>query len=640
MFSSMSVPVPGSAASLLMLWPWSESVSVIEVPLLVQMICEQLEIEDIGNCSLCCKAWYAIFAPLRFKTLEIDSSLSPGRNAFMLINSHHIRKLKLNLGSLDTFNSSCCINLWDLELVFKYELGKGKAGMEDDDFFGGKDEEEEDWMELLNFDTSLDLDQDDLDLDLDDDNNNKVKLNQDVLDPYDDGEQGLNMSVQNQLVCAAHMVQHNKSLRSISLIHGWDDFEEKRPLSLGILQAIEKHSFLRRIKIGIQITCLTFAKLLNHLPEQVQELEMTTCIKEYRAGQGQGQGHGGIGYQVDEHPACDNEGHILMFRNKVLGLVRVEFFGQMRCLVERMLIPFLRCCPHLEELTLPEIVTWNTDRFQLSELTRVLNTYCPRLHTLHQGMSNNHFPCPRFEFHHQSEGHMSVIIQGVSYGFRHLTLLGLCPEEVHLLEAEEEEEEEEEEEGGSAGEQGQQCSILESLLVSSTLYTLQEFAFYPASESDYLVLGVLKLCPRLKSFRVFSGLGKYDGVDISHLIALLGQQDAPLSGQEPWRCKDTLEHLELEIHNWSFAKGLSATRTLRSQTTQEVRQLCMHLRSFSKLTYLNLRWNLKTKIQGCRGDNPINLTLANLNAGGARNGLPLMTLNDIKWMRLQRFTRS
>ncbi|KAG0231573.1 hypothetical protein BGX31_005469 [Mortierella sp. GBA43] len=79
----------------------TESTSVFEIPLLLDMICASLDPEDIWN----------------FRVTHSNSD----RISFFSNNSHHIRKLRFAFAALGTLDISHCTRLRELEMGLTFE---------------------------------------------------------------------------------------------------------------------------------------------------------------------------------------------------------------------------------------------------------------------------------------------------------------------------------------------------------------------------------------------------------------------------------------------------------------------------------------------------------------------------------------
>ncbi|KAK3824816.1 MAG: hypothetical protein J3Q66DRAFT_326098 [Benniella sp.] len=66
--------------------------TVLDISLLLDMICAELQTDDTKSCAACCKAWYSAFGPYRFQTIRI-SYLNHDRFSFFYRNGHLIREL-------------------------------------------------------------------------------------------------------------------------------------------------------------------------------------------------------------------------------------------------------------------------------------------------------------------------------------------------------------------------------------------------------------------------------------------------------------------------------------------------------------------------------------------------------------------
>ncbi|KAK3824717.1 MAG: hypothetical protein J3Q66DRAFT_384113, partial [Benniella sp.] len=502
--------------------------SIFDIPLLLDMICDMLDPQDIGNCASCNKKWHSFFGPYRFQSINIKSLYS-ARVAFLLNNSHHIRDLAINLSYFDTFVDANCNRLQDLTLRFVY-----------------KDDEESDRDEP-----------DDVELD--------------EADPP--GASDLSAPRINKPVGAAKLIQGSQSLRALHFSgEGVYYSNDARTITMPILEAIRNHTHLAKVKVTLQMTCRTLVNLLNHLPQQLQELDVASLLP------------------VRYHSHCDHQ--IRMFKSctSALRLRRLIFSHNSSCFAERMFIPLLERCPELEELRLPISDGSYISQETLTGIVEALDSNCKNLQTLNQESCQNIGP-------------IGTILKEFSKGFRQLLLN--C-EQIY----------------GSQGNRG----ILGTLLTTASVNTLEVLRYSLREDDEEHIIGILKHCPQLRVFHVDDtryNNRSIEGADLSDLL---------LSMDQPWKCWDTLEELQLKIVNKKAVQGHARAKPRLRKTAQDTREICLRLRTLPRLTTLAIDWKLRTTWD--RGTD-MNLTLDDLNEGAAKSGSAVLTKEDAEWAGLK-----
>ncbi|KAK3824715.1 MAG: hypothetical protein J3Q66DRAFT_395782 [Benniella sp.] len=497
----------------------SKPVSVFDIPLLLDMICGMLDPKDIRNCTSCSKKWYSFFGPYRFESMEIRRS-DAARNTFLLNNSHHIRGLTIDLSYFDTFIDLNCERLRNLTLGFGYE--ENEESDHDDDL------------------------PDDMELD---------------------------KAVINKPACAAKLIQGSPSLRIVHLSSHRRDQRHARPVAKSILKAISNHRHLTKIRTTLGMTCCMLGNLLNHLPQQLQELDVSDYSESVR-----------------NHSRCDRQSELLKSRTSALDLRRLAVSHDEDCFFERMFIHLLRRCPKLEELMLP-IEDGSFGKDALDEVVEVLESNCKCLHTLnHTGYLNTR--------------EISVFLKGFSKGFREISLGEV---------------------GGYGGEDPEwNRRMLETLLTTASVNTIEVLKYTTNNDRGEDFIGILKHCTQIRVFRVEQDReDRDDAVDLSDLL---------LSMDKSWKCWDTLEDLELMIVNKKAIREHSNAKARRRRTARDARELCLRFRSFPKLTTLDIDWQLRTT-WGRRTE--MSLSLEDLNKDAVKNGSATMTKEDAKWAGLR-----
>ncbi|KAF8978391.1 hypothetical protein BGZ46_006508 [Entomortierella lignicola] len=98
--------------------------TVFEIPILLDVICDNLSPKDIWNCYRSCRAWKSLFDPYRSRIVQY-AYLNSTQTSSIIQNSHQIRILKVDLADAGYFLNSACINLRKLFVVdFEYTNDK------------------------------------------------------------------------------------------------------------------------------------------------------------------------------------------------------------------------------------------------------------------------------------------------------------------------------------------------------------------------------------------------------------------------------------------------------------------------------------------------------------------------------------
>ncbi|KAG0231580.1 hypothetical protein BGX31_005476 [Mortierella sp. GBA43] len=372
----------------------------------------------------------------------------------------------------------------------------------------------------------------------------------------------------NKPGCVVKLLERNKGLKFLNIAHGRGYYSQHiRPLSQSILRAIETHPFLSTIKISLDPTCDIFGKILNHLPRQLRVLDIDRCTRPVR-----------------NHGRCDHQAYLLKSRTTELGLRRLILGRDMNCFLDRMFVSLLRRCPELEVLALSS----RSDRnYNLTEAIQVLNTNCKNFHTLDQGDRT------------LVAKDACDLLRGFSKGLRKL----------HV---------------GHLNNSGLYEWIAETLVATPTLHTIEVLVLCEEGfGTNNHTLGILKNCPRLRELRSIPGYYGRSGDRMDIFNLLLSMEE------EPWKCWETLEVLELTVGNHSATREQYYKRR-RRRTAQEVRQLCLNLRTFPKLTTVDIRWDL---VIGSSGNSMV-VGLDDLNEHALKKNMPLITKEDMQWIGL------
>ncbi|KAK3824744.1 MAG: hypothetical protein J3Q66DRAFT_325948 [Benniella sp.] len=299
-----------------------ESASVFEIPELLDIICSGLQLPDIKNCTVCCKSWYSVFGPYRFRSLRIVHS-DRGRIKFLYPNSRLIRKLDISLQVLKTFGAPRCTRLQELGILSQ----NGTQDEETDSEVSEVSEENEDCeddVRLLDMPAQF-----------------KIKS--------------------NKFRGAAYLIRKNQHLQALTVRAA---SQTSKALAWRILNAIRNHAFLVKVKVDFP-NCFRLIRLLNYLPSQLQELDVK-------------------GYTPAQRNSYTNMcyAQMLFERNFVLGLRRLNLAGCGGCINGFILMQLLVKFPNLEELHLPSMECRDEATFDNAELAQVIDSHCNRLRTL------------------------------------------------------------------------------------------------------------------------------------------------------------------------------------------------------------------------------------------------------------------
>jgi len=351
------------------------------------------------------------------------------------------------------------------------------------------------------------------------------------------------------------------------------------PLADSIMNAIAGHAFLETLEITLEMTCLVFSEILSHLPPQLRELEIAGSVEHAR-----------------HHKRCEDQSLLLSSQLTAFRLRRLILCGEMPCFIDRMIVQVLQRCPELEELMLPSFNQSPGDT-DITGVAQVLDSSCGRLHKLNQDHSTL-----------GSGIHLNVLLRTFSKGFRRLQLSAFnCFPTSSLIPWDGE-------------------HYLETVLTSVTVDTLEVLRCRGGGEEGDRIIGIVRHCARLRELRVLNEVTQHNGADLTDLV---------LSMDEPWKCWSTLEVLELMVDNRKCIHESLAVfpRIIRRQKTiQDTRQLCLQLRSLSKLVTLDIHWSLRMP-WGSR-ESALEIGLDDLNKDAERHGLILMTREDMVWMGL------
>ncbi|KAK3824716.1 MAG: hypothetical protein J3Q66DRAFT_95455, partial [Benniella sp.] len=415
--------------------------------------------------------------------------------------------------------------------------------------------------------------------DSEDDNPNTMEL--DEADPL--GISDSPVPKINKPACAVKLIQGSPCLRTVRLsdrlqsrsdgyYYSRNVNQYARPVAKPILEAIRSHTFLTKIEVTLNMTCRTLGNLLNRLPRQLQELNVYGDIRPVR-----------------NHRLCERQSRLLKYRNPALGLHRLNLKKIPTCFYTRMFVYMLERCPNLEEVTLPAPENYSENQDIASKTLQLLESNCKRLHTL---------TCES----NLTVKQVAVLLNGSSKGFRQLKL--------HHIQMDYQDTE------------WQNKRFLEALMTTTSFNTIEVLRCCPYDESQEDVLWALKHCPQL---RVFSLIDTRRYIELSDLL---------MSMDEPWKCWDKLEELQLKIGNMKTIHEHHLTKTRqRQKAAHDIRELYFRLRSFPKLTTLAITWKLTTT--WTRKIAEMVLTLDDLNEDAVASGSATMTSEDAAWIGLK-----
>jgi len=492
--------------------------TILDIPHLLDAICFELGSKDIKNCAVCCKEWYSIFGPYRFRSLQITRG-SRAKAQFLYRNSHLIRELKLKVTNLNIFDSSRCTRLQELELVFRKKdanLYPDEEG-EEEEVVEYEDDEDGYYVEY-EYEEDDEHEEDDDD---DDDESDGSMLDEE--DPL--ATIGTTYIKVDRFELANVLIQRGQGLRTL-IIGPSDKLFFLRSMPQQILDGVKGHSYLTKIKINVNIACSQLAKLINHIPLQLLELDVDVIVES-----------------IYRHGFCDTQGLLLQSQDPVFRLRRLILSESMVCFWDRIFIPLLERCPDLEHIRMPFVSsTWD-----FNGLMRLLGTYFQRLSSLVLI-----FPCSICWDGKDS----SVFLQESSKGFQRLDLSGrYCRHDKD-----------------SPG--WHKTAVLETLITSTTAITIEVLIFSAAYDRSDRIMGILENCPRLREFQVYNSYRRFEGMNASDLL---------MSMNTPWPCRGTLETLKLKV------KGVASVLD-PSTAGQDIEQLFRELRSLPRLVKLDLSY--------------------------------------------------
>ncbi|KAF9110996.1 hypothetical protein BGX27_005523 [Mortierella sp. AM989] len=94
----------------------ARTTSIFEIPILLDVICDNLSPKDIWNCYRSSQSWKSLFDPYRSRVVQY-AYLNSTQTSSIIHNSHQIRNLKVDLADAGHFLGSACINLLNLVCI-------------------------------------------------------------------------------------------------------------------------------------------------------------------------------------------------------------------------------------------------------------------------------------------------------------------------------------------------------------------------------------------------------------------------------------------------------------------------------------------------------------------------------------------
>jgi len=329
----------------------------------------------------------------------------------------------------------------------------------------------------------------------------------------------------NRFTGVANLIQSNRRLQVLYI----DSPEQNRSTYLRslaplTLDAIRSHPSLTKIKVNRYMTCLLFARLINHLPQQLQVLDVNAPT-----------------FRVAANDPCSVDSRLFKSDDSLLSLRRLNF-STVECFSIQLLTQLLKRCPDLEDLDLPF-----GSHYSATELEQLLDSDCKRLASL--GVYHH---CP---ICHPLDD-VRTLLQRFSRGFKELRLRNLFNMDcLHDF----------------IPPIWERTVVLETLLATATVNTIEVLSFSEEFDNDDHIVGILKHCPQLREFRVKNLSGHYEGLKASDLL---------LSMEEPWRCQETLEVLQLKVRR---LRRCSDSDMGEISHDIDIQQLHLRLDSFPKL---------------------------------------------------------
>ncbi|KAG0210142.1 hypothetical protein BGX31_001978 [Mortierella sp. GBA43] len=189
--------------------------SIFDIPLIINAICDSLEPSDIWRCYQVNKTWCRLFGPHRYRTIRF-SYLDSDQTWHILNNAHRIRRLRIDLADAGYFIDAPCTRLRELICV---DMGYMYDENDDDD------DDDETWQELEPSANALSL----------------IGKN-----PY----------------LSTLVVNYQPSVI-------WP-----MPFSMEVFSSISSHQSLTKISLEMAMDLRTLKLFIMHLPKPLQDLEL------------------------------------------------------------------------------------------------------------------------------------------------------------------------------------------------------------------------------------------------------------------------------------------------------------------------------------------------------------------------------
>ncbi|KAG0215223.1 hypothetical protein B0O80DRAFT_474694 [Mortierella sp. GBAus27b] len=195
--------------------------SIFDIPLIIDAICDSLELSDIWSCYRVNKTWRCLFGPHRYKTIQF-AYLDPYQTWDILNKAHRIRRLQIDLADAGYFINAPCTQLRELVCMDMGYLWRSDDDNDDDD----------DW-------------------------------------PFPPEWKELEPSVN-----ALSLIGTNPNLRTLELSYrSW--MVRPDPFSKDIFASLSSHQSLREISISLVVRLGFFRDLLINLPKSLQRLDLS-----------------------------------------------------------------------------------------------------------------------------------------------------------------------------------------------------------------------------------------------------------------------------------------------------------------------------------------------------------------------------
>ncbi|KAF9113490.1 hypothetical protein BGX27_001444 [Mortierella sp. AM989] len=322
----------------------SRSVTIFEVPLILDSICENLQLEDLHSCRGVCKTWRVIFEHYRWRTIDWFVAMEENLDG-VIRNAHWIRDLKVgpihtalvgdnratNLRSL--YIKKCCnwggISRWR----FQWDGGYSEDTSEEED--------DDDGNRMTPTISTLDL----------------IKQNSRLENLIIDCMRGTSIE---------HFGSHHLS----------DYMNSQLERDDSVLFALKRHSSLKFIQLNLMSTNANpkdLAIILKHCPTTTMRQLIIRRRSFFTA----------TGEELELYHSDSAAERYQETWPIFTALQRLKFDGTMEGAEGLVLIPLLRSCPNLVHLTVPAV-----DRRRNRLLFDTIAKYCPKLEVINMYDNN------------------------------------------------------------------------------------------------------------------------------------------------------------------------------------------------------------------------------------------------------------